>query len=1270
MKGIFLKKGWNFRNFFIIALFASFILAQNGAIFGQCGAIILSPSTLPDGEVGVDYNATITASGSAYPPYIFSVSGGALPTGLSLSPTGAISGIAASPGLFNFIITATDGFGCTGTQSYSVTIIDLCPTITVTPLELRPGFSGIYYSQLLTASGGAEPYTFYDSPPFFKANLTSWPPGLSLSASGIISGIPTQAGVYDFDIYVYDIDDCSATLAYTLTISACPLISLSPSALHAFIPGTYFSQEISASGGTAPYTYAVTAGALPAGLSLSSDGVISGTPTDSATYNFTVTATDANQCTGINLYSGSPCSGSFGSLGGSIVILSSEGNEYYALDGPGVTGSVTATAENDDVYNADIVDGSFDFGELPYGEYALVANITYVDNIPYDAALLTSGCPSPSNGVVIKNVSSTTQIADVFCNEATSAQIEFDGPIVMLHGILDCYEKWYERDAADPDFSKYWDNYARSQGVISFTPNYEWWGDDASWLDRTNEVVEEISLDMASLTTHGIIPFVVVSHDMGGLVARVMGSPLYNDEAVVSGITNVYLLGTPNSGMDLNHTSGKNGILGPSSIIRYFNDAYPDFGRLNAYAIAGNKGWWNTLGNDGRVSLYSAFNITRMACKGNDCILYPSFTFDSGDAHVFHHRHSELGSAESVEDIFDDVILTKGKVAGSSNKHGEGVPEAPTGAVGWGTVGRSSATLGAEQGSQMKESTQDYPFTVSKCDGMAVFLTVTGGSADFKVVSPSGQEYLVADSIFLQTAPAPGTWSLRVTPGSNGVTFKADVIDNSIFGIRAYLTKEYILGNEKTVIQAEQDGDWSAVTIGTVQALIYDSSGTLLQTLTLANNGSYFSNEFGAPPAVGTYEIAVKAEGTFDGNPFSRIEFVNLNVLPQEHFFSGAFSDSPVDQNADGKYDAVSLTAGVSAPQDGHFLVSGDLFDSAGNFLSHSTAVITSGGQASLVFALKDISCSQLSAPLEVVGLKLLDADSLEAVDVWNSQVATQTYSSGQFACDPTEPAPKVLTVVPSKVVAGTVANIAAIGRNFNESAFIAFDAGIGQQLSVLKTEPMDNRVIYSTVSIPVTAVGTCNVKVVNPDGKSGTLLESLSVVADNPPQVIIQNPTDGSVVGGTEYVTAGAYDDVKISKVVFELDGAVQSTVDSFPFIWVWDTTGASSGSHVIRVTATDSSGQESVAQSNVTAVQPPVVSSISKKGNPFRFVVSGSNIQSGVVVYINDEIYTNAMWKSSSKLVIKGGSALKTVVPKGVDTSFKFVNPDKGEAIVVWRW
>jgi len=77
--------------------------------------------TLPDSVVGASYSGAILASGGT-PPYTFEVSAGNLPTGLTLSPSGTLTGSPTSADTFNFTVTATDSQGCTGSREYSVFI--------------------------------------------------------------------------------------------------------------------------------------------------------------------------------------------------------------------------------------------------------------------------------------------------------------------------------------------------------------------------------------------------------------------------------------------------------------------------------------------------------------------------------------------------------------------------------------------------------------------------------------------------------------------------------------------------------------------------------------------------------------------------------------------------------------------------------------------------------------------------------------------------------------------------------------------------------------------------------------------------------------------------------------------------------------------------------------------------------------------------------------------------------------------------------------------
>lgn len=142
--------------------------------------------------------------------------------------------------------------------------------LTITTGSLLNGTTGAAYSQTLTATGGTAPYNW---------SITSGtlPVGLTLSSSGVISGTPTTAGgPTSLTFKVTDSASGTSTKVLPITITTTPTISTS-SLPNATI-GVAYSQTLTATGGTTPYTWSIVTGALPAGLSLSSSGVISGTP--------------------------------------------------------------------------------------------------------------------------------------------------------------------------------------------------------------------------------------------------------------------------------------------------------------------------------------------------------------------------------------------------------------------------------------------------------------------------------------------------------------------------------------------------------------------------------------------------------------------------------------------------------------------------------------------------------------------------------------------------------------------------------------------------------------------------------------------------------------------------------------------------------------------------------------------------------------------------------------------------------------------------------
>ncbi len=169
---------------------------------------IITLSSLPDGEVGVNYKEVLTASGGT-PPYLWELARGALPEGLSLiSATGAITGTPTMEGKYDFSIKLTSGTG-EATQEMSINISELV----ISTDSLANGIMNVSYKQMLQASGGKPPYTWS----IVSGNL---PKGLALdAASGTITGVAPKAGGPFTSIFkVVDSVGASATEGLSLTI--------------------------------------------------------------------------------------------------------------------------------------------------------------------------------------------------------------------------------------------------------------------------------------------------------------------------------------------------------------------------------------------------------------------------------------------------------------------------------------------------------------------------------------------------------------------------------------------------------------------------------------------------------------------------------------------------------------------------------------------------------------------------------------------------------------------------------------------------------------------------------------------------------------------------------------------------------------------------------------------------------------------------------------------------------------------------------------------
>jgi hypothetical protein len=234
---------------------------------------------------GILFTNTLTATGGT-PPYSWSVATGALPSGIGLNPTtGALSGAPAAAGSFSATVQVTDSRSQTA-QKVLMFMVTLPPVEVVTS-TLPAAVKGVSFNQQLNAAGGKAPYTW-------SVTAGALPGGLSLAApTGVISGTPNATGSFSFTVTATDADSHTASKPLSITVAPPPLSVAAIPAIETLM-GLSFNYQLSATGGTSPYTWAAAPGAIPPGLNLNATGgLISGTPTTGGLFTFSVTVRDS-----------------------------------------------------------------------------------------------------------------------------------------------------------------------------------------------------------------------------------------------------------------------------------------------------------------------------------------------------------------------------------------------------------------------------------------------------------------------------------------------------------------------------------------------------------------------------------------------------------------------------------------------------------------------------------------------------------------------------------------------------------------------------------------------------------------------------------------------------------------------------------------------------------------------------------------------------------------------------------------------------------------
>jgi len=241
-----------------------------------------SPASVT-GMKGTFFTHIPTATGGV-PPYSWQIAAGTLPVGINMNPnTGALVGTPTSAGTSTVTLQLSDSKSQVAQKALTIVVNE--PPLGVTTSTLPGATKGISFNQQLTAAGGNPPYTW-------AVAAGALPGGLTLaSATGVISGTPTAAGAFSFTVKATDASSQTASRELSINVAPPPLSVTSVPLLETLLRSS-FSYQLTANGGTPPYTWSVTTGALPAGLTLGSSGLITGASTSAGVFTLGATVRD------------------------------------------------------------------------------------------------------------------------------------------------------------------------------------------------------------------------------------------------------------------------------------------------------------------------------------------------------------------------------------------------------------------------------------------------------------------------------------------------------------------------------------------------------------------------------------------------------------------------------------------------------------------------------------------------------------------------------------------------------------------------------------------------------------------------------------------------------------------------------------------------------------------------------------------------------------------------------------------------------------------
>jgi len=286
----------------VVALAGAIVAAASALSFDDSSSFACTTPndvvwTCPAGTVGSPYSVQFKSRSGCSPDFVeFSVASGGLPPGLTISPSGLLSGTPTQAGTWETWMQVKDvpqSWCADDNASQKQFVFNIQggqPALDLEPASVPPGTVGASYSAALTVTPTGTMS--------FSVASGALPPGLSLGSSdGVISGTPSATGAFPFKVQAKASD--GRTIARDYSISVADPLTITPPALLGQQSGrseigVALSGKLAASGGNGTLAWTLKTGSLPTGVALGTDGTISGTPTEAGSFAFTAQVADVD----------------------------------------------------------------------------------------------------------------------------------------------------------------------------------------------------------------------------------------------------------------------------------------------------------------------------------------------------------------------------------------------------------------------------------------------------------------------------------------------------------------------------------------------------------------------------------------------------------------------------------------------------------------------------------------------------------------------------------------------------------------------------------------------------------------------------------------------------------------------------------------------------------------------------------------------------------------------------------------------------------------